>query len=44
LYEENANADEDFRSVLDSWTAFRSQVQSWHAYAERAMINYESQV
>jgi TRAP-type mannitol/chloroaromatic compound transport system substrate-binding protein len=44
LYEENANADEDFRSVLDSWTAFRSQVQSWHAFAERAMINYESQV
>jgi TRAP-type mannitol/chloroaromatic compound transport system substrate-binding protein len=44
LYEENANADEDFRSVLDSWTAFRTQVQSWHAFAERAMNNYESQV
>ena len=44
LYEENAAADEDFRSVLDHWSAYRSEVQNWHATAELSMLTYESVV
>lgn len=43
LYEENANADPDFRSLLDHWTAYRDEVKGWHATAETAMLTYESQ-
>ncbi len=44
LFEENANADEDFRSVLDNWTEFRRGIRQWHALAETAFLTYESQV
>ena len=43
LYDENAAADPDFKSVLDSWTPFRSQIRAWHATAETAFLNYQSQ-
>lgn len=44
LYEENAAADADFRSVLDHWSAYRTEVKAWHATAENTMLSYESVV
>ena len=44
LYDENAAADPDFKSVLDHWSAFRSDIQDWHATAENAMLTYQSVV
>lgn len=44
VYDVNSAADADFKSVFDNWSAFRSTIQSWHALAEAAMINYQSQV
>ncbi len=43
LFEENAAADNDFRSVLDNWTAFRSGIRAWHSLAEATYLAYESQ-
>lgn len=43
LYADNSAADPDFKSVFDNWTAFRRQIQDWHALAERAMSTYDSQ-
>ncbi|MCB9148966.1 MAG: TRAP transporter substrate-binding protein DctP [Caldilineaceae bacterium] len=40
LYDEFAASDADFKSILDEWTVFRSAIQSWHGYAETAMLNY----
>jgi TRAP-type mannitol/chloroaromatic compound transport system substrate-binding protein len=42
LYEEFAASDSDFKSVFDSWMAFRKPVQDWHRLAEAAMLTYES--
>lgn len=44
LYDENAAADSDFKTVLDHWSAYRDEVQGWHATAEKAMLTYESVV
>ena len=44
LYDENSAADADFKSVFDNWSAFRTEIQAWHALAERAMLTYESVV
>jgi TRAP-type mannitol/chloroaromatic compound transport system substrate-binding protein len=43
LYDENAAADPDFKSVLDNWTPFRRSIRAWHATAETAFLNYQSQ-
>ncbi|MEZ4706919.1 MAG: TRAP transporter substrate-binding protein DctP [Caldilineaceae bacterium] len=40
LYDEFAAGDADFKSILEEWTVFRSAIQSWHGYAETAMLNY----
>jgi len=42
LFDENAAADPDFKSVLDSWKPFRSSIRAWHATAETAFLNYRS--
>ncbi len=42
LYEENAAADEDFRSVLDEWSAFREGITRWHSLAEQSFMSYRS--
>jgi TRAP-type mannitol/chloroaromatic compound transport system substrate-binding protein len=44
IYEENASADADFQTVLDSWKPYRDQVHSWFQVAEAAVINYEFQI
>ena len=44
LYDRLSGEDEDFRSVFESFNTYRGQVQAWHGIAEKAMLNYESQV
>ena len=43
LFEENANADADFRSVFDNWSTFRRDIRNWHALAETSFLTYQSQ-
>ena len=40
LYNELAAADPDFKSLFDSWTAFRSASAKWFNLAEAAMIKF----
>lgn len=39
ILDTNAAADSDYKSVLDSYNAYRSAVGPWHALAERAMLD-----
>ena len=40
LYDEIASSDPDYKSILDNWSAFRTDIQKWHALAETAMLNF----
>jgi TRAP-type mannitol/chloroaromatic compound transport system substrate-binding protein len=40
LLEANAAADTDYRSVLDSYNAFRDAIGPWHGLAEKAMLDF----
>jgi len=42
LYDEFAAADTDFKSVLDSWTKFRSGIRKWFNTAERGYLDFAS--
>jgi TRAP-type mannitol/chloroaromatic compound transport system substrate-binding protein len=39
LFDELAAADPDFRSLLDSWDAYRQSASAWFALAEASMLN-----
>lgn len=40
LLDEIANDDDDYRSVLDNWLAFREGIGPWHGLAEKAMLDF----
>ena len=40
IYDQNAADDADFKSILDNWTSFRSDIQEWHALAETSYLDY----
>lgn len=42
MYDEIAAEDADFKSIFDAWSAFRSDIQTWHSLAEAAMTSYSS--
>jgi TRAP-type mannitol/chloroaromatic compound transport system substrate-binding protein len=44
LYDQLATEDTDFKSVYDSFNAYRRDAQQWFAIAEQAMLTYESVV
>ena len=44
LYDRLSGEDPDFKSVFDSFSAYRTNAQDWFAVAEQAMLTYESVV
>lgn len=42
IYDEIAAGNADFKSVLDNWSQFRTDIQAWHGLAETAMNNFGS--
>jgi TRAP-type mannitol/chloroaromatic compound transport system substrate-binding protein len=40
LVDANAAADSDYKSVIDSYNAFRTGVGEWHGLAEKAMLDF----
>ena len=43
LYDELAAADPDFKTLLDSWNAYREPAQRWFGIAEASVINFAAQ-
>ncbi|MBA2529742.1 MAG: twin-arginine translocation signal domain-containing protein [Euzebyales bacterium] len=39
LFDEFAQKDADFKSILGEWSKFRDGIQSWFALGERSMLN-----
>lgn len=44
LYDEFSSADADFKSIFDNWVAFRKGERDWFNLAEKAYLDYQSQV
>jgi TRAP-type mannitol/chloroaromatic compound transport system substrate-binding protein len=42
LYGQLAAADPDFKTLLDSWTAFRARAAKWFGLAEASIINFNA--
>ena len=42
LYNQLAAADPDFKTLLDSWTAFRTAAAKWFGLAEASIINFNA--
>ena len=40
LFDETAAGDDDFATILEQWTAFRSSITQWHGLAETAMVSW----
>ena len=43
LYDELAAADPDFKTLLDSWSAYRESSARWFGIAEASIINFAAQ-
>ena len=42
LFDELAGADPDFKTLLDSWSAYRDAAANWFGFAEASVINFAS--
>ena len=42
LYDSIAAKDQDFKAVLESWTAYRDSSTKWFGMAEASIVNFNS--